>query len=377
MLRICSNLDKLCYDIKLMVKKLSKIVVYNCLVLFFSIFFIEIIFGGWFKKDNLGGYFREHRMKKVPYSVNYAGKIYDYIYLRNYNGFIGEEINLDDIHSVFIGGSTADERWKPRNLSILEQINNNFKDDSINIKITNAGIEGQTTVGYIANFKYWFPRLKNFKPKNFIFYTGINDLMRDDFKTYNYSDGFAKLIDPNPRSFFLDGLKSKSFFYDKTRKIKHKYYTRDKKIFMDLDKMMKNYPNSNYSRKMFKDKYYDYLIFNKAEEQKNMKELLEKEKEFIDFYLKNIDILANYSKKFSANPIFINQVSAYGAHIPRHLILNYALKKHCIEKKYDCIDLASKFEGKLEYWYDGIHTTPLGSKVIADEIYPFLKRIIN
>ena len=126
-LRICSDLDKLCYDIKLMIKKLSKIVVYNCLVLFFSIFFIEIIFGGWFKKDNLGAYFREHRMKKVPYSVNYAGKIYDYIYLRNYNGFIGEEINLDDIHSVFIGGSTADERWKPRNLSILEQINNNFR----------------------------------------------------------------------------------------------------------------------------------------------------------------------------------------------------------------------------------------------------------
>ena len=236
-----------------MTKKLLKIIVFNFLVFFFAFFFIEIIFGGWFKKDNLGPYFREHRMKKVPYSMNYEGKIYEYIYLRNYNGFIGEEINLEDIHSVFIGGSTADERWKPRYLSILEQINKNFKEDSIEIKIINAGIEGQTTIGYIANFKYWIPRLKNFKPKYFIFYTGINDLLRKDFKTYNYSDGFAKLIDPEPKAFFLDGLKSKSFFYDSIRKTKHKFYTRDQKIFMDLDVMMKNYPNNVYSRKMFKD----------------------------------------------------------------------------------------------------------------------------
>ena len=89
---------------------------------------------------------------------------------------------------------------------------------------------------------------------------------------------------------------------------------------------------------------------------------------------KNIDTLASYAKEYSATPIFINQVTAYGAHIDRHLILNYALKKHCGIKNYDCVDIATDFKGKLEYWYDGIHTTPLGSKVIADKIYPILKK---
>ena len=29
-------------------------------------------------------------------------------------------------------------------------------------KITNAGIEGQSTVGHIYNFRHWFPKLKDF-----------------------------------------------------------------------------------------------------------------------------------------------------------------------------------------------------------------------
>ena len=130
-------------------------------------------------------------MKKVSYSIRYNEKNYEYIYLRNYNGFIGDEIDPKEIQAVFIGGSTADERWKPREFSIVEQINKNFFDNSIDFKLTNAAIVGQTTVGYIANFKFWFPKLKDFKPKYFIFYTGINDLLRQDFDTFDYSDGPA------------------------------------------------------------------------------------------------------------------------------------------------------------------------------------------
>ena len=341
------------------------------------ILLFEAIFGGWFKKDNFGSYFREHRMKKVPYSIKYNDKHYDFTYLRNYHGFIGEEIDPSKIHTVFIGGSTADERWKPRNLSIVEQLNNNFKNDLKDIKIINAGIEGQSTIGYIANFKFWFPKLKNFRPKYFIFYTGINDLFREDYNTYDYSDGHAKLVEKDKNKRLQDDLKSKSFFYDSARKIKHKYYAREKKIFMDLDEQIKKYPNGKYAKTALQNKPYNYLVFNKAIENLNMNEIIKKEKKFIDFFLKNIDTLADNSRKYSSTPIFLNQATAYGANIERHLALNFALKKHCIKKKYVCIDFANSFDGKLEYWYDGIHTTPLGSKVIADEIYPHLSKILK
>ncbi len=360
-----------------MIKKFFKIIFVNISIGFISILIIEIIFGGWFKKDNLGAYFREHRMKKVPYSIQYRGEIYDYIYLRNYHGFIGDKIDPKDIKYVFIGGSTADERWKPRNMSIIEQVNKKFKEDSIDIRIINAGIEGQSTVGYIANFEFWFPKLKEFKPKYLIFYTGINELLRKDFNTFNYSDGFAKLVENDSKKYLKDYLKTKSIFYDLARKTKHKYYTREKKIFMNIDELIKKYPENSDFKDQFKGKYYDYLNFNEALKEVNIDKLIEQEKEFINFYLKNIDTIVNYSSKLGAEPIFINQATAYGGHNKKHLVLNYALKKHCVKNKYRCIDLASKFQGKLEYWYDEVHTTPLGSKVIADKIYFPLKQMLK
>ena len=356
--------------------KYVKIISYNFIIFLITALLIEIIFGGWFKSNNLGAYFREHRMKKVPYEMNYQGKKYNYLYLRNYHGFIGEEIDPINIKYVFIGGSTADERWKPKDLSIAEQLNKKFEKDLLGIKIINAGIEGQSTIGYIANFKFWFSKLKNFNPKYFIFYTGLNDFAREDFDTFDYSDGLAKLVAKNKKDYFLDYVKSKSIFYDLIRKIKHKNYTKKQKIFLDLDLQIKKYPQTNFSKQFFNDSNYNYLKFSEAYKNPNIENLLIKEKEFINFYLKNIDLLNNYSKNFGARAIFINQTSAYGAHIQKHLILNYALNRHCENKKYLCIDIASDFDGKQDYWYDGIHTTPKGSRIIAEKIYPELKDLI-
>lgn len=364
--------------------KIIKLILINFSVFFTSILIVELTFGGWFKKDNLGAYFREHRMKKVPYSIKYNNKIYDYIYKRNYYGFKGEKLKPSKIKAVFIGGSTADERWKPDEYSIVEQLNKKLKDDKINIKIVNSAIEGQSTTGYIANFNFWYPKLENFNPDYFIFYTGINELFKPNYGQWNYSnnreklfgqwdysDGRAKILNRDKKERFGDNLKSKSFFYDSLRKIKHKYYTREKRIFMDLDKPY-NPPD------IIKLEKYDYLKFNEAYKKKeNIQKLLIEHKHLVRGFLRNIDRLINYSKKYSAEAIFINQVTAFGAHDEKHLILNYALNKHCKEKNYSCIDIAKDFIGKQNYWYDGIHTTPLGSKEISKTIYPKLLDFIK
>lgn len=350
--------------------KKIKIILVNLSVFIVSILFVELFFGGWFKSDNLGAYFREHRMKKVPYSVKYNNKIYDYVYKRNYHGFVGEEVNLNEIKAVFIGGSTADERWKPKKFSIVEKINSKLKEDGIDLKIVNSGIEGQSTVGYIANFKFWYSKLEGFKPEYFIFYTGINELLKTDYEQWDFSDGMAKLIEKDKNKRFVDNLKSKSFFYDSTRKIKHKFYKSKRTNFMDLDQP---YPPP----KEVKLTKYDYLKFKDAYLNKNIEKNLQKNLKAINSYLRNIDTLVNYSENYSAKAIIINQVTAYGAHHKYHTSLNYALKEHCIKKKYFCIDIASNFQGKEKYWFDWIHTTPLGSNVISETIYPELVNIIK
>ena len=36
-------------------------------------------------------------------------------------------------------------------------------------KFINASIDGKTTLGYIYDLKYWFPKIPNFKPEIFLF----------------------------------------------------------------------------------------------------------------------------------------------------------------------------------------------------------------
>ena len=111
--------------------RILKIITVNAIVFILSIISIEIFFGHWFSDNHLGGYMREHRMKKVPYSLTYKGQKYNFNYLRNYNGFRGEEIDLNKIKAIFIGGSTADERWKPEEHTIVGIINKKLKKDNI------------------------------------------------------------------------------------------------------------------------------------------------------------------------------------------------------------------------------------------------------
>ena len=203
--------------------KVLKVVSINIFIILFTIIFIELIFGYWFDKDNLGPYMREHRMKKVEYSLNYNNKKYNHTYKRNYYGFRGEEINLDEIKGVMIGGSTTDERYKPESQTITGYLNKKLAQEKKKIKFVNAGIEGQSTLGHIYNFENWFPKLKNFKPKYIIFYVGINDSLSsvEKLKTTNLSDGH--MINPDSKERIFDNIKSRSIFYDLLRKTKHKY----------------------------------------------------------------------------------------------------------------------------------------------------------
>ena len=98
--------------------RILKIVSINFFIFLFLILVIELLFGYWFDKNNLGPYMREHRMKKNPISVKFNNTNYNFAYKRNYYGFRGDEINLEEIKIVLIGGSTADERYKPYEYTI-------------------------------------------------------------------------------------------------------------------------------------------------------------------------------------------------------------------------------------------------------------------
>lgn len=93
-------------------------------------------------------------------------------------------------------------------------------------------------------------------------------------------------------------------------------------------------------------------------------------------YIKNIDILVENSKIFGAVPIFINQLTHEGNSSERLFALNYSLINYCKKKNYSCIDLSKRLIGEKDFWWDGLHTTAKGSKVISEIIYPQLKEFM-
>ena len=344
--------------------KFLKIFLYNLIFFFLFLLTIEIIFGYWFDKNNLGPYMREHRMKKVDYTLKIDSGKYDYTYKRNYYGFIGEEIKLDKIKAIMIGGSNTDERYKPKHFRIAGYLNKKLLEKNINLKIISAGIEGQSTIGHLNNFEVWFPKLENFNPKIIIFYVGINDHLTpiEKMKNFKSSDGMVK--NPDRRDEIKDYLRSSSIFYDLARKIKHKYYTSNKaRIVYDFNESIYNF---------YKNKPFNFLNYESALKKYELKDVLNEHQDRINYYLLNIDRLNIEAKKIGATPIFINQLMSDGNNSKALFALNYSLIKHCEEKKYKCIDLAKKLNGKKDFWWDGIHTTIKGSGVISDIIFPEL-----
>ena len=349
------------------VKKLSRLISINLLFFFISVVIIELFFGYWFDEYNFGPYMREHRLKKIPYQVTYDKINYNYDYLRNSLAFRGAEIDSNNIKIIMVGGSTTDERYKPEELSIVGNLNDKFKEKDISKKIINAGIEGQSTRGHIANFRFWFKRIENFKPEYIIFYIGINDAIFLMAPHSDLQDGFIK--NPNKLESFLDNLKSRSIFSDLFRKIKLKYYKKaeEKRIIYDHDYAINKNIKNNIS----------YLSYQEKSKKFDLDKLTESKKNIVNKYLKNVDILFNLTNSINAQPIFINQPALRHENAETLFLLNYSLIAHCEKKKYKCIDLAKNFKALDNFWWDRIHTTPLGSQAISNHIFPKLLKFLE
>ncbi len=97
-------------------------------------------------------------------------------YHRNEFGLRDRCSDVSQIDILTVGGSTVDQRYVPLDYtfqSILEdEIRSVNKDFGC---VSNAGIDGHTTIGHIFAFKHWFPLIPELKPKLILFYIGIND----------------------------------------------------------------------------------------------------------------------------------------------------------------------------------------------------------
>ena len=340
--------------------KILKIFIINFLIFSSIILILELIMGNKIYSEKLNcGYLlcsADHSYKNNLYE----GKKYISYKKDNY-GFRGLRKNVDEIDILTIGGSTTDERYLEVEDTWSEQlesiINNNFP--NLDVDVVNAGIDGQSTYGHIWNFKNWFPKIENFKTKYIFFYIGLNEYFSDE------------------KSFYDKGTKNLNSF----QKIKLWFKENNGIIYKTYNLVYRKFYLNDVLNvgHTIRDKNYKLAGKNYKITNENIKDLNNK-----------LDTLIRLSKKLDAIPVFITQKSQRSILINNKIYsidkFNYYSKEkaisdiiinNCKNNQIFCIDLFNKIKFSEDSLYDLVHTSPVGSKIIAEAIFNDFNKILK
>ena len=332
--------------------KFFKIVAYNFLVFLFFIILIEIIFGYWFKEENFGIYMRKERKINWQTTSTFNKKNYNFFYKRNQWGFRGDEFDPKNVKIIFEGGSTGNQRYTPEELTIVGLINDKFHTLNYDTRVFNASTDGKSVNGYINDFNFWFPKIPNLKPKYVIFFIGINDR-----SIYGYEEDFwDNKISKKKFDQIKDYIKNNSILIDKFKFLKNSYFPTNTLAY--------NFNNITLYNN------FNYMDYKKA---KNIhKHLNNEDLNFIDQFRERLLKLKIIVDKKKIKPIFLTQLKFDGIKDKNLFLVNKELKNFAKENEYFLIPLDEILVMKKGDFYDEIHTTPQGSKRIADKVFPLL-----
>ena len=333
-----------------------KVITYNIFIFLILILLIELFFGYWFKKENFGIYMRKERKINWQTSTIFNQKKYDFFYKRNYWGFRGEEFDPKDVKIIFEGGSTGNQRFTPEELTIVGQLNKKLNLKNSKFKIYNASTDGKSLNGYINDFKFWLPKITDLNPDYVIFYIGINDTYVDD-RYYLDLKISKKKIDQ-----IKDYIKNNSFFVDKFKIVKNKYF-----------------PKNTLAYDFNNEKLYNDFIYTNFKQALTVhKKLDDKDLLSIKRFNSKLSELKEIIKEKKFQPIFITQLKYDGLKDKRLFIINNELKKFALDNNFYLIPIDEFLIMNKNDFYDPVHTTPKGSKKIANAIfedfYEYLKR---
>ncbi len=138
-------------------------------------------------------------------------------YRRDEYGLRGKYVDPGSIEILTLGGSTTDQRYLDDERTWQSVLQRLFARDGQEVAIVNAGVDGQSTLGNLANFEYWFPEIPGLCARFVLVYVGINDFFLD-------ASG-ARLFDDLQRRSSAAVLEQ-SAVYDLYRRLKGAYLAR-------------------------------------------------------------------------------------------------------------------------------------------------------
>lgn len=290
-------------------------------------------------------------------------------YKRNEFGLRDNCKSNKDIEILTIGGSTTDQRFVPFKFTYQSVMQKKLKEHDLSFGcVSNAGVDGHSTWGHIFSFKNWFPLIPDLNPKYVLLYIGINDANFYVMKSPNLC------CDTNNNKGYRSYLKK----FEIVKGLLPIYRLLKSKGFLGKNKSAaySGHVGSNYS----KSDYTEHNINKKTASLSYDNSLA---------FQSRVENILEYILDMGALPICVTQPHRYLIEkenqiygIPNVLgegfsgidydysirSLNTVLKNLC---GTSIIDLYNH-DFKQEHFYDGVHTTSLGSIEIGEQIAAFI-----
>ena len=231
------------------------------------------------------------------------------------------------------------------------------------IYVGNAGIDGQSTIGHLWNFKNWFPKIPELSPKVIIVYVGFNDSIIDAkeaigrlpvpirLRKTSGADDRAKQYFKNHSALFRLYRVANGALKAKVHDVGHNQIDYKTAIWSSWE--------IDHNREVCEDNQYQS-------------------------YRNRLNELVQNIRTLGARPVLITQVpgsvrkqegrirylltDGRKPDIVPYECTNKTTIDYCIEQELSCFDLANVISFEDGDHYDGSHTTPQGSERIATAV---------
>ena len=335
----------------------------------------ELIFGFWVWGDPLNG-LNIFRNVTWRYSANHLYPREDaVVYRRDKWGFRGTHADPGEIEVLVLGGSTTDERFVSEGETWTNVLERCLAAKGRPLKVANAGVSGQSTKGFVANFDLWFSQIPNIKPKYVIAYTGINDIwalskeaqFKDDPRRFNEEKDATSSWGVSKQR-----LKMKSALYRLYRTVKGQWIAWRAGMAYKL-------PVPGATREI--DTTNELRRKSAGDETRldapTLMSAMKNRRAQIPGELKNfenqIEAVLGRIGKLGAKPVLVTQAWAtyrvLGDRVNGHLgtfvkqePFHDVARRMCKKANLACVDLAREFVFEAGDTYDVVHTTPQGSR---------------
>ena len=332
----------------------------------------EIIFGGWVFGPGYGSLIIPKDFQRRFDTANlYAGGGTIY-YKRDGHGLRGEYDDPSKIDILAIGGSTTNERFIDEKETWTAVLGREFRLHGQEVVVVNAGVDGQSTIGHIKNFEFWFPMIPNLKARYVLAYVGVNDLHTMDEGYVAESDSLFALSHRTKRY-----LMNTSALYGLFRNIRGMVRARD-------------------ARLIHATASFDGLEWREPPRPPDVAAAERKHVAKLAAYADRLRELTRRIRAFGARPIFVTQHRAgyrvvegrvlspvmkdgtlHAGRYADQMAINRRTMKVCHDLEAVCIDLASELFFGENDTYDLFHTTPRASRMVGLYLYEKLKDIVR